>query len=347
MCLNFHFGFLLTISCLFVFSVYFILKIFDLKTYITSLLICALIILFRIIWVSFFKNGYLPGMLLGVVAFPIENFQAVIFLSVVFCYAHVIFDSYNPHEPRNFQLFFLLYTYFLISSIYWLKTNNNDHLLNYLSCNVFSIVVIFYWLINEKRIKVDTSTKKYFILLVCIISSCLASYSFLNSTNDLNNLRAFSKEYQWDIGGANFATNMNPESFSADMNLITRHSFADECLTILSEYDSLFLFLMNKSSCLGQHDLGSTLFNKRSIGLQIERLNKNKPNIIYIAAESPTYIPVKKDYKFGSYDKVYKGRISGYLDKNNSFNMIFHGLSSRYVLIDRGQKINAYRRIED
>ena len=289
----------------------------------------------------FMKNPSIKYFLDGFYSFNIPAALLLAVLSVIFIQWLLFIFFYKKLQDSKYLLsysFLLFYTGFFYTYIVW-KVDLS-------AVNFFIAALPFIIILN---LFPDKAKKVISILciFICIITYAKFSMSYIKEIFNYEKIFETHKIYKWNHERAGGIITTYPfDKFQSSINLINKYSPDTKEVYMISKYDNILQFFSKRYSGLKYFELRSFLVSDIEYN-EVLNLIKNKADILYVDAD------IDRDYKaemrerrfFDLYDEYwYNENVKQRIPKLEVLSKLFNEVREDYILVEKGNMIDVYRR---
>ena len=173
------------------------------------------------------------------------------------------------------------------------------------------------------------------------------SISYIKEIFGYEKIFAAHKTYKWDHDRAGGIITTYPfDKFQNSIDLIDKYSSNTDEVYMISKYDNILQFFSKKYSGLKYFELRSFLVSDIEYNEVLSLIN-NKADILYVDSD------IDRDYKaemkerrfFDLYDEYwYNENVKQRIPKLEILSKLFDEVKEDYILIERGELIDVYRK---
>ena len=289
-------------------------------------------------------NPYIGGFLDGVWGFPISTMRLLIVLGFLLI-AHFLL-VYLYWRKRDELLYFLLFLLFYAELLvfYWLVIPNYGHFFQ-----ILPVLVIFgvFALRSFANGIISRTLESKILTLTLVFSVAFATYWALNleRTNiQVNKTAESHKIFTWPYEQAQIRSTMDPVLFSDAVNMIERWE-KKEGAYVISQHDTLLLFLANKHHLSPHFDLVSYLSGPMALRDAVESWRELRPEFLFVDSCIECSLQTLKSSRPSllQVNPAQYERISEKIDRLNQLKELFAVISDEYEMVERGMLVSAYR----
>jgi|GEM_PF-3076569 len=227
-------------------------------------------------------NPYASGFFDGVWGFPVTSASIIaLLLPVVAGVGQVLWSIWKAPDDAKFLPLFLL-VYFVVFISYWFIIPNFGHL--YKTYPVLALAVISLW--HEC---LSPLAKSDFRRQIGALASMIGFITWSYFSTGLvvqgvryNNYFDGYALYDWSFARIKARSNADPQPLIQAMSLIEKVTTSSDPVYILSEFDTLLLFLSNRTSAMAHFEVPRFLNSPKHQQMVIEQLRADKPARIIV-----------------------------------------------------------------
>jgi len=289
--------------------------------------------------------------LFGFLGFSLGGKVMFIILSVITLGYIVLVKYFSDHKPYKYLLLFLLlYSQGLFTYYIWGVTV--EHFLGIAQIIVLTALTALYYFINVNKVlkKYDNVLVAFFILAAVFIYIpsvytyyySKPYYSYI-SLSEYNKIFETHQTYKWNFERAKFTSTMDPQYFSAGVNLMKKYS-PENSVYIISKYDNILPFLANKYSAMPFFEVAEFLLTQKEIDLTVEAVKSAKPRYLYVDTD------IGRNYN----SDIVNSKVTylGYLNSESIWRMkrlnllkvVFEAVKNEYKPVEQTALITVYER---
>jgi hypothetical protein len=291
------------------------------------------------------ENPFAEQFLAGVWGFPIDRTTLFLFLGWL-CSASAVTTwsiGYEPDQRKSIAIFLIVYS--VIFAFYWLMVPNYGHLYKVFPFIALATVVIWRECMPEKLPLGSRRTIGLAgILLSLLIWGQLSR--FMVSTG-IEKLRYFNahRSYEWSFSSFRAKSTMDPAAFKESVNLIDRYTGPQDEVSILSEYDSILLFLSDRISAMPHFEIATFLNSPSHSQTVINDIKSRRPATLIVDSCihcSPT--PYRLVRPVPSLNSAYLPRAFDKVDRLQRLRDVFAEVEEDYTLVAPGPLVSVWKR---
>ncbi|WP_299225504.1 hypothetical protein [uncultured Campylobacter sp.] len=289
----------------------------------------------------FMKNPSIKYFLDGFYSFNIPAALLLAVLSVIFIQWLLFIFFYKKLQDSKYLLsysFLLFYTGFFYTYIVW-KVDLS-------AVNFFIAALPFIIILNLFPDKAK-NVISILCIFICIITYAKFSMSYIKEIFNYEKIFETHKIYKWNHERAGGIITTYPfDKFQSSINLINKYSPDTKEVYMISKYDNILQFFSKRYSGLKYFELRSFLVSDIEYN-EVLNLIKNKADILYVDAD------IDRDYKaemrerrfFDLYDEYwYNENVKQRIPKLEVLSKLFNEVREDYILVEKGNMIDVYRR---
>ena len=276
------------------------------------------------------------------------------------------FYSFNILSYSFLLILIIILTQWLLLIIFYKRLDKNGYFLSYifllfyiqLICSYFiwrpAFTTIFPFIVLLPFIIVldlFSYRVKNILSLICIVIGVLIyakfSISYIKEIFGYEKIFAAHKTYKWDHDRAGGIITTYPfDKFQNSIDLINKYSSNTDEVYMISKYDNILQFFSKKYSGLKYFELRSFLVSDIEYNEVLSLIN-NKADILYVDSD------IDRDYKaemkerrfFDLYDEYwYNENVKQRIPKLEILSKLFDEVKEDYILIEKGELIDVYRK---
>ena len=291
------------------------------------------------------KNPYAEQFFQGVWGFSVDRF--ILFTLLAWACAALACTiwstSRQPQQRKSLGIFLIAYT--LLFVFYWMMVPNYGHLYKVLPLLALTTAVVW-----RESLKDYVAPSWRFRMAAAGVVLALLTWvqhsRFLIATGaeKFQHLSAH-QIFMWDFPRMKVSSTMDPSGFRASAELIERNTSARESVSILSEFDSILLFLSDRISAMPHFEVGTFLNSPAHSQRVIEDIKSRKPETLIVDSCircSPA--PFRPTRPIPWLDVAYNTRASDKNDRLQRLRDVFSQVEPDYTLIAEGPLVSVWRR---
>jgi hypothetical protein len=289
-------------------------------------------------------NPYLSGFLDGVWGFPISTPRLIIVLFfLLLAHAAVVYLFLRLQDKLLYlSLFLLVYAELLV--FYWLTIPNYGHLFQLLPFVVFFGVFVLRHYANGI---ISQPIESKFIWVSLVFSALFCAYGALNmmsSSLRVDRNADTHKVFNWPFERAKIRSTMDPQLFTDAVSLIGRWNQGKGAF-IISQYDTLLLYLADKHNLSPHFDLVSYLSGPKALKKATDSWRAQRPELLLVDTCIECSLQILQSSRPGilQVNPAQYDRISEKIDRLKQLKKLFQNIESEYELVERGALISVYR----
>ncbi len=227
-------------------------------------------------------NPYVAQFMDGIWGFPVGSMRVIVLLVMVVAILGTTFWSINRSYRDSKFLVVLLAAYVVMFLFYWMILPNYGHL--YKLFPVMALALIALW--HECLVEVAPPELRRRLALVAIAVAGLfwmqMARNFLLTASEANSYFKSSRTFEWSNPRMQVRSTMDPTPFDASVRVLQSATKAGERVSILSEFDSILLFLSDRVSAMQHYELGTFLNSRKHVEKAIADLRARKPEVLIV-----------------------------------------------------------------
>ena len=289
----------------------------------------------------FMKNPSVKYFLNGFYSFNIPSTLLLMVLLVIFIQWLLLIFFYKKLQDDKHLLsyiFLLFYTSFFYTYMVW-KVDLS-------AVNFFISAIPFIVILNLLPNKIK-KVISIFCIFICALMYAKFSISYIKEIFGYEKIFETHKTYKWDHDRAGGIITTYPfDKFQNSIDLINKYSSNTDEVYMISKYDNILQFFSKKYSGLRYFELRSFLVSDIEYNEVLNLIN-NKADILYVDSD------IDRDYKaemkerrfFDIYDEYwYNENVKQRIPKLEILSKLFDEVKEDYILIERGELIDVYRK---
>lgn len=289
----------------------------------------------------FMKNPSVKYFLNGFYSFNIPSTLLLMVLLVIFIQWLLLIFFYKKLQDDKHLLsyiFLLFYTSFFYTYMVW-KVDLS-------AVNFFISAIPFIIILNLLPNKIK-KVISIFCIFICALMYAKFSISYIEEIFGYEKIFETHKTYKWDHDRAGGIITTYPfDKFQNSIDLINKYSSNTDEVYMISKYDNILQFFSKKYSGLKYFELRSFLVSDIEYNEVLNLIN-NKADILYVDSD------IDRDYKaemkerrfFDLYDEYwYNENVKQRIPKLEILSKLFDEVKEDYILIERGELIDVYRK---
>jgi hypothetical protein len=169
-------------------------------------------------------------------------------------------------------------------------------------------------------------------------------------TTGIEKLRYFraNELYEWNFVHFKATTAMDPAPFKASVDLIDKYTSPEGGVSILSEYDSILLFLSDRVSAMLHFEVGTFLNSPLHSKLVLDDIKQRRPETLIVDTCircSPT--PYRIVRPVPGLNSAYLPRALEKIDRLQRLRDVFAEVEADYRLVSAGPLVSVWKRKSD
>lgn len=301
-----------------------------------TFIIGLIIVLFNFLGTISAPNPYAQQFFDGVWGFPIRNVSILFYLILLFF--GLMFSlwsiNFSFNNGKFIPIFFLAYTTCFL--FYWLMVPNYGHLYKMYPIAVLAAISLWHECVAEICSN-QTKRRAAFLALVVGVtfwfnmsrhfaSTAWEHFHYFNSHN----------LYDWNFERVKAVSATNPNVLSDAVDLIRKETKINEAIYILSEFDSLLLFLADRTSAMPHFEIPTFLNSHKHLNLTIEHLINNKPDkIIVDSCIRCSAVPYRLTALVDGLSLAYQERSLQKVDRLQRLKEVYQAIANDYDFDDK------------
>jgi hypothetical protein len=291
------------------------------------------------------ENPFAEQFFAGVWGFPIDRVTLLLFLGW-FCFASAIATwsiGSQPDQRKSIAIFLIIYSSVFV--FYWLMVPNYGHLYKVFPFIALATVVIW----RECMPGILPPASRRAIGLAGVVLSLLiwGSLSRFMVSTGIEKIRYFNahKSYEWSFSSFRAKSTMDPAAFKDSVDLIDSYTSPQDEVSILSEYDSILLFLSDRLSAMPHFELGTFLNGPLHSKIVVEDIKRRRPTTLIVDSCihcSPT--PYRLVRPVPSLSPAYLTRAFEKVDRLQRLRDVFTEVEADYTLVAAGPLVSVWKR---
>jgi len=280
-------------------------------------------------------NPYASQFFDGVWAFPVGNAQVGLYLVVVFCALAVAMWSITQRYAATKFAALLWIAYSVAFLFYWLMVPNYGHLYKVYPIAGFAVVILWHECIAD----FSTPAARRRIGTVAVAFSALFWFSMSRNlaTTSLDTYGYFRnhKLYDWSFDSLKVKSTMNPQPFMEAVALLRNATASQNPVFILSEFDSLLLFLAGRNNAMPHFELPTFLNSPKHLNLVIDALKNQKPQTLIVdSCIACSAVPYHLTRSIPGVHPAYFNRSIHKVDRLQQLRKIYHAIAEDYIVAE-------------
>lgn len=289
----------------------------------------------------FMKNPSVKYFLNGFYSFNIPSTLLLMVLLVIFIQWLLLIFFYKKLQDDKHLLsyiFLLFYTSFFYTYMVW-KVDLS-------AVNFFISAIPFIVILNLLPNKIK-KVISIFCIFICALMYAKFSISYIKEIFGYEKIFAAHKTYKWDHDRAGGIITTYPfDKFQNSIDLINKYSSNTDEVYMISKYDNILQFFSKRYSGLKYFELRSFLVSDIEYNEVLNLIN-NKADILYVDSD------IDRDYKvemkerrfFDLYNEYwYNENVKQRIPKLEILSKLFDEVKEDYILIEKGELIDVYRK---
>jgi hypothetical protein len=302
--------------------------------------------------VGFFKipelsapNPYARQFIDGVWGFPISGFLIAAVLTAIAVVAGVTVWSIARKARDSKSLAIFLIAYASMFLFYWLAVPNYGHLYKVYPYAAFAVAAVWHECVREH---VDARRVRQVgwvaLTLSLLLWAHLSRHLLATTLDTIVHLRAHQL-YDWDFQRLKARSTMDPVPFAEATALIDKSVRPNEPVFILSEFDSILLFLAERYSGMPHFEIGTFLNSTEHLELVISDLKRRRPELLIVdSCIACSAVPLRPAQPIPYLQSSYLTRAIEKVDRLQRLKSVYAAIADDYELAETGMLVSVLRR---
>jgi hypothetical protein len=291
------------------------------------------------------ENPFAAQFFAGVWGFPVNRPTLFLFLGWL-CLASAVTTwsiGSEPDQRKSIAIFLIVYS--STFAFYWLMVPNYGHLYKVFPFVALATVVIWRECMAE-NLPLDSRRK---IGLAGIFLSLLiwGDLSRFMVSTGIEKLRYFNahRSYEWSFSSLRAKSTMDPAAFKESVDLIDRYTSPQDEVSILSEYDSILLFLSDRLSAMPHFEIATFLNSPLHSETVVNDIKRRRPTTLIVdSCIHCSPIPYRLARPVPSLNSAYLPRAVEKIDRLQRLRDVFTEVEADYTLVAPGSLVSVWKR---
>lgn len=291
------------------------------------------------------ENPFAKQIFSGVWGFPVDRPTLLVFFAWTCASLAAVVWSIAHRADQKKSLAVFLIAYALLFAFYWLMLPNYAHLYKMFPYAALATAITWRYCVRD-YISSDSSRRigAVGIFLSLLVWAQLSRFMISTSAEALQHFRAH-EIHEWNFARFKAKSTMDPSAFQEAVNLIGKYSDRQSGVSILSEYDTILLFLADRFSAMPYFEVGRFLNSPQHSKLIADDIRKRRPaTLIVDSCIRCSTAPYRLARPVPGLDPAYTPRALDKIDRLQRLRDVFMEIEADYTLVATGPLVSVWQR---
>lgn len=294
---------------------------------------------------SIAENPFAKQIFSGVWGFPVNRPMLLVFFAWLCASlaAAVWSIAYRADQKKSLAVFLIAYA--LLFAFYWLMLPNYAHLYKMLPYAALATAITWRYCVRD-YISPTFSLRvgAVGVILSLLVWAQLSRFLLSTSVEALLYFRGH-EIHEWNFARFQAKSTMDPSAFQESVKLIGKYSDRQSSVSILSEYDTILLFLADRFSAMPHFEVGRFLNGPEHSQLVVDDIKKRRPaTLIVDSCIRCSTAPYRVARPVPGLDPAYTSRALEKIDRLQRLRDVFAEVEADYTLVATGPLVSVWQR---
>lgn len=292
------------------------------------------------------ENPFASQIFGGVWGFPADKLSLFCFFAwLCAALAAAIWSIAHRANQRKSLAIFLI-SYALLFAFYWMMLPNYAHFYKMLPYAALATAITWRYCVRDHISSPDCSSRigAVGVVLSLLAWGQLSRFMISTSVETLRYVQAH-EVHQWNFARFQAKSTMDPSTFQEAAGLIEKYSDRKTGVSILSEYDTILLFLADRFSAMPHFEVGRFLNSPQHSQIVIDDIRKRRPSTLIVdSCIHCSAVPYRPVRPVPALDPAYNSRALDKIDRLQRLQDVFAEIEADYTLKAAGPLVSVWQR---